>query len=204
MKLNNFLEHLSRLDNIRQWEERDSIIKESVSQHSFKVSAVAHYLLSAVENGMKGLFDDNSVYFKFVEFKANCLSYAILHDFDEAIIGRDISHVVKYNSYNGVKIREAINDFVNHQETMDFQGLLPQPTEVVKKFVKVCDWVALLTFCRRNDKMGCTAFAKEKRYCKEKLVNAIMDFSKAFTSEFRVDIYVYEILDKIIILQWEN
>lgn len=99
MKLSNFLEHLSKLDNIHQWEERDSIIKESVSQHSFKVGAIAHYLLTAIEKNL--LSDDSTAYIKFVEFKASCLSYAILHDFDEAIIGRDISHVVKYNSYNG-------------------------------------------------------------------------------------------------------
>ena len=31
MKIDNFLKHLSRLDNVHQWEERDSVIKESVS-----------------------------------------------------------------------------------------------------------------------------------------------------------------------------
>lgn len=204
MKLSNFLEHLSRLDNIHQWEERDSIIKESVSQHSFKVSAIAHYLLGTLEKEMKELLsNDSTAYLKFVEFKANCLSYAILHDFDEAIIGRDISHVVKYNSYNGEKIREAINDFVSHQETLDFQGLITKPTEVVKKFVKVCDWIALSTFCERNRSMGCLSFASESHYCDGKLREAISSFAKIFSNEFKTNFFnIVGTLDKLVILKW--
>lgn len=203
MKLSNFLEHLSKLDNIHQWEERDSIIKESVSQHSFKVGAIAHYLLTAIEKNL--LSDDSTAYIKFVEFKASCLSYAILHDFDEAIIGRDISHVVKYNSYNGEKIREAINDFVNHQETMNFQGLLPKPTEIVKKFVKICDWIALSTFCERNRGMGCISFANESYYCDEELRGVIGSFAEIFSNEFKTNFLdIVETLNKIIILKWQH
>lgn len=205
MELKNFLNHLSSLDNIHQWEERDSIIKESVSQHSFKVSAIAHYLLIIIEKEMKELLsNDSTAYLKFVEFKANCLSYAILHDFDEAIIGRDISHVVKYNSYNGEKIREAINDFVNHQETMDFQGLLPKPTEIVKKFVKICDWIALRTFCERNRLMGCISFINESCYCYVKLREAIDSFVEIFRNEFKMNFCdIFGTLDKII-LKWQH
>lgn len=205
MELSNFLEHLSKLDNIHQWEERDSIIKESVSQHSFKVSAIAHYLLITIEKEMKELLsNDSTSYLKFVEFKANCLSYAILHDFDEAIIGRDISHVVKYNSYNGEKIREAINDFVNHQETMDFQGLLPKPTEIIKKFVKICDWIALSTFCERNRGMGCISFTGEIYYCYVKLCETITSFAEIFSNEFKMNFCnIFGTLDKII-LKWQH
>lgn len=122
MEITNFLKHLSRLDNVHQWEERDSIIKESVSQHSFKVSAIAHYLLTILEDRLttRDKLIDGKVYLHWVEFKASCLSYAILHDFDEAIIGRDISHVVKYNPYNGEKIREAINDFCKSSGNIGF------------------------------------------------------------------------------------
>lgn len=194
MELSNFLEHLSRLDNIHQWEERDSIIKESVSQHSFKVSAIAHYLLHIIEKEIKELLStDSTAYLKFVEFKAECLSYAILHDFDEAILGRDISHVVKYNLYNGEKIREAINDFVSHQETLDFQGLISKPTEVVKKFVKACDWIALSTFCERNRRMGCISFSSESHYCdvksREVFREAISSFVNIFNIEFKTEFF---------------
>ena len=180
MQIDYFLEHLSRLDNVHQWEERDSIIKESVSQHSFKVSAIAHFILTVLEKEMKGVNPE------FIQFKADCLSYAILHDFDEAIIGRDISHVVKYNPYNGEKIREAINDFVNHQETLDFQGLLPKPTDEVKKFVKICDWIALSTFCKRNSELGCRAFEKETRYCEISIIRAVEAFAPFCAKKFDI------------------
>lgn len=199
MEITNFLKHLSRLDNVHQWEERDSIIKESVSQHSFKVSAIAHFLLRVIENEIREANRYGRFEVKFLKFKSESLSYAILHDFDEAIIGRDISHVVKYNSYNGEKIREAINDFVNHQETLDFQGLLPKPTEVVKKFVKICDWIALSTFCERNNQMGAFTFTDETFYCQERLRNSLDEFRKIFKEEFGVDLF--KALDKITMLK---
>lgn len=200
MELTNFLKHLSKLDNVHQWEERDSIIKESVSQHSFKVSAIAHYLLRAIENEIREVNFYGRFEVKFLEFKSESLSYAILHDFDEAIIGRDISHVVKYNPYNGDKIREAINDFVNHQETMDFQGLLPKPTEIIKKFVKICDWIALSTFCERNNQMGCLEFNYEIAYCRERLRNSFDEFVNIFNEEFSVDLS--KVLNKTTMLKW--
>lgn len=200
MELTNFLKHLSKLDNVHQWEERDSIIKESVSQHSFKVSAIAHYLLRVIENEIREVNFYGRFEVKFLEFKSESLSYAILHDFDEAIIGRDISHVVKYNPYNGDKIREAINDFVNHQETMDFQGLLPKPTEIVKKFVKICDWIALSTFCERNNQMGCLTFSYEIAYCQERLRNLFNEFVNIFNEEFSVDLS--KVLNKTTMLKW--
>ena len=173
MEIKNFLDNLSKLDNIRQWEERDSIIKESVSQHSFKVSAIAYFLLKKL-----GAVAETHPFF--TAFKAECLSYAILHDFDEAVIGRDISHVVKYNSYNGEMIRKAINDFVEYREKMDFENLLPHPTEVIIGFVKVCDWIALYTFCKRNADLGCLAFSEEWKYCKMNLKIAVDKFSVLF------------------------
>lgn len=196
MEIDYFLEHLSRLDNVHQWEERDSIIKESVSQHSFKVSAITHYVLSVMENEIdkEGYLN---IRLPFAQFKADCLSYAILHDFDEAIIGRDISHVVKYNSYNGEKIREAINNFVNYQETLDFQGLLPQPTGTVKKLVKLCDWVALITFCKRNSNLGCPTFDAELRYCLQNIEKSIEVVAKLIEKDFGFD--CAEMLNKIFI-----
>lgn len=197
MEIDYFLEHLSRLDNVHQWEERDSIIKESVSQHSFKVGAITHYVLNVLENEMIKEGYLKTPYQPFTQFKADCLSYAILHDFDEAIIGRDISHVVKYNSYNGEKIREAINDFVNHQETLDFQGLLPKPTEIVKKFVKLCDWVALITFCERNGNLGCISFHTEERYCLDNIRKSIDAVVPLIKRDFDFD--CKEMLNKIFI-----
>ena len=151
MKINNFLKHLSRLDNVHQWEERDSVIKESVSQHSFKVAAICHFMLNEYEKSAKKfcspILNDWLERYNWIKFKYECLSYAVLHDFDEAILGRDISHVVKYNDFNGEEIRKAINNYVNHITKEDFaDGSIPKPTQEVKYFVKMCDWIALSTF----------------------------------------------------------
>lgn len=152
-----FVEKIELLDNITQWSERDSVIKESVSQHSFKVAAIANYLLKQIESGIKikvEMIESLSFSKKnyeqtpdwFYKFKAEALSYAIMHDFDEAIFGRDISHIVKYNKFNGEHIRKSIDEYVEHILETEFSGLLPKPTEVVKHFVKLCDWLVPLIF----------------------------------------------------------
>lgn len=37
-----FVKKIVSLDNVHQWAERDSVIKETVSQHSFKVASFCH------------------------------------------------------------------------------------------------------------------------------------------------------------------
>ena len=51
-----FVNRIVTLDNIKQWEERDSVIKETVSQHSFKVSAICIYIFYA-------FFVKNAIFF---------------------------------------------------------------------------------------------------------------------------------------------
>ena len=190
MKINNFLKHLSRLDNVHQWEERDSVIKESVSQHSFKVAAICHFMLNEYEKASKEVCGPISYdcvqNYNWLKFKCECLSYAVLHDFDEAILGRDISHVVKYNDFNGEEIRKAINNYVNHITKEDFaDGSIPQPTQEVKYFVKMCDWIALSTFCDRNLTVGCMIFTNEYTYCNDNLSEAISIASNSLEKKFQ-------------------
>lgn len=164
-----FVNKIVTLDNIKQWEERDSVIKESVSQHSFKVSAMCIYLLEKIadENGLKDNWVWNS-------FALKCVEYSVLHDFDEAILGRDISHEVKYNRYNGEKIREQINCFVEHKiKELGLEFVNENVDSDVKSFVKMCDWFALLTFIGRNEKMGVFSFQREKDYCLQKAEESI-------------------------------
>lgn len=156
-----FLSKINSLDRIHQWEERDSVIRESVSQHSFKVSAIAIYILNDIIDKNPFLEDDC----KFAKFKYDSASYAVLHDFDEAIIGRDISHAVKYNSFNGDEIRDALNKFVAHNIKGEYKFTL-KPTADVNLFVKLCDLIALSTFIKRNKNMGVKTFDNEESYCR--------------------------------------
>jgi 5'-deoxynucleotidase YfbR-like HD superfamily hydrolase len=188
-----FIEKIEALDNITQWSERDSIIKETVSQHSFKVAAIANYLLQKIESQI--IINDNV---RFCRFKCDVLSYAIMHDFDEAIFGRDVSHVVKYNKFNGDEVRKAIDDYVEHILETEFSGLFRQPTLMTKKFVKVCDWIALLTFVQRNQNMGAKTFSGEEKYCVECLFKAI-DCAEAllndeFLSNIELSLYIKDLI----------
>lgn len=158
--MENFISKIVSLDNIRQWEERDSVIKESVSQHSFKVSAICVYLLEKINE--ENLLSEN---WRWNVFYSKTIKYAILHDFDESVLGRDISHVVKYNSHNGEKIRKVLNDFVNYELSNVNLKFVQENDLEVKMFVKLCDWLALLTFIIRNKQMGCLNFLEEEKYC---------------------------------------
>lgn len=178
-----FLEKINTLDNIKQWEERDSVIKESVSQHSFKVSAIALYLLKSCRNLP-------------AHFQYQVLSYSILHDFDESILGRDISHTVKYNKYNGEEIRDALSKFVESEIDglgMSFLFNLGKLEKEIKLFVKLADWIAISTFISRNEKMGVYGFELEKEYCNENIVIKIKEVEKMILSIFgkRVNLNKY-------------
>lgn len=193
-----FVEKIELLDNITQWSERDSIIKESVSQHSFKVAAIANYLLTllSMDNNAKLAFNH---WDEFLDFKGDVLSYAIMHDFDEAIFGRDISHKVKYNSYNGENIRKAIDEYVEHTLETEFFGLMKAPSYIVKRFVKLCDWLALLTFTTRNQNMGAKTFSSEDVYCRENIIKTMKEVEVLLYSEFgiNVELNIYIKLDEL-------
>lgn len=168
--MENFISKIVSLDNIRQWEERDSVIKESVSQHSFKVSAICVYLLEKIASINKVKADSSYQWLLFVN---KCMKYAILHDFDESILGRDISHVVKYNSYNGEQIRGILDDFVDNKlKELDLTFVREDDSDV-KAFVKLCDWLSMLTFIIRNKNAGSTSFERERAYCQESISKSV-------------------------------
>lgn len=189
-----YVNKIVTLDNIKQWEERDSVVKETVSQHSFKVSAICVYLLEKIKEG--SLVDESWCW---NIFAFNSVKYAILHDFDESVLGRDISHVVKYNVCNGEKIREVLHDFVDYEiERMDLQFINDGVNSDVKTFVKLCDWLAMMTFIVRNKRMGVLDFQKEKFYCLEKINESIENVKRIFEHNFGEYELNLEFLDNII------
>jgi len=175
--------HLKRVDNIIQWQERDVFQRESVSQHSFKVSVFTRIIL---EDIFEDIFGDRDFNGRIDKFKLDCVTHAIFHDFDEAIFLRDAAHSIKYNKFNGLEIREAINHYVEHQFFEEFKeddGVESDSVKMlhnsivcvdpqVKKVVKVADWMALLYFCRRELALGNLNFTKTYEYCKDSLLKA--------------------------------
>lgn len=178
-----FMKRIESLDNIRQWEERDSAVHESVSQHSFKVSSLAIFMLRTLEAeaGVELGTD-------WTEFKYRCIEYATLHDFDEAILTRDISHVVKYNTHNGEAIRNALTEYVEWAtEKLGFSFLkLSDVPEEVRVFVKMCDWLALLSFIFRNEQIGDRTMSAEKTYCRNKATLSLEKVRTALETKFGI------------------
>lgn len=147
--------YLKRLDNIVQWSEKDVFTRETVSSHSYKVTVFCRVLLEEIFR-----VDNDSTR----EFKMNCVTHAMFHDWDEALLLRDISHETKYNSYNGEQIRSvldnlskhlAVNEFLDGTSTGEFVfGAIFTNDESVNLFCKVCDWLALAFFIKREQSMG--------------------------------------------------
>ena len=147
--------YLKRLDNIVQWSEKDVFTRETVSSHSYKVTVFCRVLLEEIFR-----VDNDSTR----EFKMNCVTHSMFHDWDEALLLRDISHETKYNSYNGEQIRSvldnlskhlAVNEFLDGTSTGEFVfGAIFTNDESVNSFCKVCDWLALAFFIKREQSMG--------------------------------------------------
>lgn len=179
-----FVKKIVSLDNVHQWAERDSVIKESVSQHSFKVAAFAIYVFERIEAENEQLKKS----MRYILFRSMVVNYAVLHDFDEAILGRDISHVVKYNRHNGENIRKELDDYVDYEiRHLGLQFINDDITPEVKSFVKMCDWFAMLSFIYRNKAMGVTTFENELLYCRNKVDIAINVVQGFLSKEFEID-----------------
>ena len=166
--------YLKRLDNIVQWSEKDIFTRETVSSHSYKVTVFCRVLLEEIFS-----VDSDSTR----KFKMNCVSHAMFHDWDEALLLRDISHETKYNSYNGEQIRSvldnlskhlAVNEFLDGTSTGEFVfGAIFTNDESVNSFCKVCDWLALAFFIKREQSMGNQNLSAQETTVKDGLRKSI-------------------------------
>lgn len=166
--------YLKRLDNIVQWSEKDVFTRETVSSHSYKVTVFCRVLLEEIFR-----VDNDSIR----EFKMNCVTHAMFHDWDEALLLRDISHETKYNSYNGEQIRSvldslskhlAVNEFLDETSTGEFVfGAIFTNDESVNSFCKVCDWLALAFFIKREQSMGNQNLSAQETTVKDGLRKSI-------------------------------
>lgn len=157
--------YLKRLDNIKQWQEMDVFKEESVSQHSYKVSIFGRILLEDIFG-----FDNEDA--KVLAFKLDCVDAFAFHDWDEALILRDMSHETKYNNYNGTEIRTALNNLSKHKAIEEFGeedesgsgnwtasanmvvDNITRSGDDVKIFCKLADWLALAFYMKRERELG--------------------------------------------------
>lgn len=178
--------YLKRLDNIIQWSEMDVITRESVSQHSYKVTIFCRVLLEEIFGH------------KFSPVVANyvigCVDHAMFHDWDEALLLRDISHETKYNEFNGDKIRaelDALSKFLSKKEfetdTVGGQFVydaLNTTDSKVLLFCKVCDWMALAFFIKREQSRGNTNLSAQYATVRNGLTKSINNCKVMLLIEF--------------------
>lgn len=147
--------HLSKLDKIMQWEDKETVRNESVGGHSYKCSVFCSVLLEDIFPG-NGNNDWNTL-------KIRCLNRALFHDWDETFISRDISHEVKYNKHNGERIRATLDEYVKAAATEEFgvEGVISESMFMDKaadfgvySIVKLCDWMAMSYFIKREQSLG--------------------------------------------------
>ena len=179
--------YLCRLDNIVQWSEMDVFKHESVTQHSFKVAAFASTLFQDIF----GHLDPGCMEYDVAKkYKLEIMEYALFHDFDEALIRRDISHEIKYNSFNGLAIRRELDnltmhyaeDFRDSQSGNYFRDTFMNPSNAAKRFVKLCDWLAMAFFIRREQHLGNQNLTKESRVVYNGIRKAIEDVKDLFNN----------------------
>lgn len=175
-------EYLKSLDNIIQWQEMDVFNHESVSQHSYKVAIFCRVL-------MEDLFKNVRPSEEILAFKLAVVDAALLHDWDEIFIRRDISHETKYNSFNGSQIRDVLNEYVEHMVKNEFDSeeffkadeagkflynSICRPLPLVKQVVKIGDWLALMYYIRRELSLGNVSLNRNWKICVEGLVQAVI------------------------------
>ena len=195
--------YLKRLDNIIQWSEMDVITRESVSQHSYKVTIFCRVLLEEIFGH------------KFspvvADYVISCVDHAMFHDWYEALLLRDISHETKYNKFNGDKIRaelDALSKFLSKKEfetdTLGGQFVyeaLNTTDSKVLLFCKVCDWMALAFFIKREQSRGNTNLSAQYATVRNGLTKSI-DNCKAMLliefSNYKPNVSVFdEVIDSI-------
>ena len=86
-----------QLNNMVRWNGANRIKDETVAHHSYIVSWFSRVLAEEI-------FEDDSI-------KLKVVSFALFHDFDEMFTG-DILNPFKYNEYNGVEVRNSIDEFL--------------------------------------------------------------------------------------------
>lgn len=159
-------EEFNSLDDIQRFNKTKCIKSESVTAHSNWVTILSIFLVEQLQE--TGLFENEN--FKNNNFDLNKFKYEVvlcscLHDFDESLVG-DILFDVKYNSYNGKKIKAAVDDYVEHKLSLIFDEdilienlilkslSLPKEDFILKFIIKMADWFSCIKFELSEIKLG--------------------------------------------------
>lgn len=151
-----------QLNNMVRWNGLNRNKDETVAHHSYIVTFFARVMAEEV-------FEPDNF-----KSKLAMVNYAIFHDFDEVFTG-DVNHNVKYNEINGESIRVALNDFVESRVHMNFpddtnfdslfRNSILEEEYLIKKLVKVCDWLSMGFYLKKEIALGNLGLTRKYDYC---------------------------------------
>lgn len=177
----NFYALLSRMKNIYRWNLMRNTKRESLSEHSFEVSLIAH-ALAVIGNKRLGKTLNAD----------RCASAALFHDTSEILTG-DMPTPVKY--YNP-EIKEAYKKVESVAEEK-LLSMLPNdikeeiaplynPENDIKKIIKAADRISALIKCIEETAMG----NKEFSAAKQSILDSVKEMNCA-----EADIFIEEFLE---------
>ena len=161
-------EDFDQLNNMVRWNGMNRIKDETVAHHSFMVAWFSRVLAEEI-------FYEDTIKLKITE-------YGLFHDFDEMFTG-DVLHPLKYNEFNGVEIRNSIDEFLeykinkkfssNSKTDKMFQSVMNKDfPDFVSKIVKVADWLSMYFYIKKERQLGNKGVEKSREYCIKSTIHA--------------------------------
>jgi 5'-deoxynucleotidase YfbR-like HD superfamily hydrolase len=164
------------LNNIVRWNNHRRIMDETVAHHCYIVSIFANFIVEEIFKKCQ------SADIRILNIKLKVARASLFHEKGEIFSG-DLSHIVKYNEYNGLKLRELLDDYINLRMDEEFpregsvsNSLIRDASEyyesiVVKNIVKLADWLSSLYYLHKEISLGNNNFDKEYKIVQLKLQN---------------------------------
>jgi 5'-deoxynucleotidase YfbR-like HD superfamily hydrolase len=183
---------LDRLQNLRRWNGLRLNQVDTVAAHTFNVCLITRILVEEMSDGVPN-----------PKILIEAMDYALFHDFTE-IFDFDVNHEVKYNEFNGNRIRELLSEFVfnrveekfgrdnSHSSKMIFENC-KEPLPLIKDIVKVADWFSCLIYLRKE--MDCGNKGLESEYINSIL--KILERCDSMIESYRHSSFNLSIFEKI-------
>lgn len=176
-----------QLNNMVRWNGMNRIKDETVAHHSFIVSVFSRVLSEEIfNNDTKGSL-----------VKLDILTYALFHDYDEMFTG-DVLHGLKYNPFNGVEIRNSINDYLEYKIKDKFssgsktdimlQDTMLNKAKIVSQLVKVADWLSMYFYLYKEMELGNRGLCKTRQYCIKGINNSVDTVIKSLEDQKYYDV----------------
>jgi hypothetical protein len=98
----------------------------------------------------------------------------------------DIVHGVKYDSLHGEDLRDLLDKIIKNKANQKFDDnvlcerlmksmMVDEIPVFIKKLVKVCDWLSMLFYLKKELQLGNTALIRHHNYCFKKLIDSCQD-----------------------------